>query len=224
MRILVVEDETALAAALRRGLEEELFAVDVVADGEEALWAARSGAYDLVILDLLLPRVSGMDVCRKLRREGAAVPILMLTARDSTRDVVGGLDAGANDYLTKPFAFEELLARVRALLRTTVVARASVVEVGDLRVDTKAHRVSRAGDEIELTAKEFQLLEYLAVHAGEVVSKDRLAGALWAHDCEPDSNAIEVYVAHLRRKIDRGRAPLLVTVRGAGYVLRESAA
>jgi DNA-binding response OmpR family regulator len=221
MRILVVEDEPALAAALRRGLEDELFAVDVARDGEEGLWAARSGAYDLVILDLLLPRLPGMEVCRRLRGEGARVPILMLTARDSTRDVVLGLDAGASDYLTKPFAFEELLARVRALLRRTTAARTSVVEIGDLAIDTAAHRASRAGEAIELTAKEYQLLEYLAVHEGEVVSKGRLAEALWAHDCEPDSNAIEVYVAHLRRKIDRGRAVLLLqTVRGAGYVLR----
>ena len=221
MRILVVEDETAIAAALRRGLEDELFVVDVANDGEEALWAARSGAYGVVILDVLLPRLSGMEVCRRLRREGVAVPILMLTARDATRDVVLGLDSGANDYLTKPFAFEELLARVRALLRASSSARATVVEIDDLVVDTAGHRVTRGGEEIDLTAKEYQLLEFLAVHEGAVLSKERLSEALWAHDCEPDSNAIEVYVANLRRKIDRGRAkPLLHTVRCAGYVLR----
>ncbi len=224
MRILVVEDEAPIAAALRTGLEDELYAVDVARDGEEAVWAARSGAYDLLILDLMLPRLSGMEACRRLRREGVAVPILMLTAKDATRDVVAGLDAGANDYVTKPFAFEELLARVRTLLRGAGAARSSVVEVGDLRIDTAGRRVSRGGDEIALTAKEYQLLECLALHKDEVLSKERLAAALWAHDCEPDSNAIEVYVAHLRRLVDSGRAaPLLRTVRGAGYVLRTPA-
>lgn len=222
MRILVVEDEKSLAAALRRGLEDELYAVDVVHDGEEALWAGRSGTYDAVILDLMLPRLSGMEVCRRLRREGSTVPVLVLTARDSTRDVVDGLDAGANDYLTKPFAFEELLARVRALVRTTASARATVIEIDDVRIDTAAHRVSRGGGDVELTAKEYQLLEYLAVHRGEVVSKGRLAEAIWAHDCEPDSNAIEVHVANVRRKVDRGHDRALIhTIRGAGYVLRD---
>ena len=225
MRILVVEDEKALAAALRRGLEDELYAVDVVHDGEEALWAGRSGTYDAVILDLMLPRLSGMEVCRRLRREGSKVPVLMLTARDATADVVLGLDAGANDYLTKPFAFEELLARVRALVRATASARGIVIEVGDVRIDTVAHRVSLGGDDIELTAKEYQLLEYLAVHRGEIVSKGRLAEALWSHDCEPDSNAIEVHVARVRRKIDRGHDGTLIrTIRGAGYVLRDARA
>jgi DNA-binding response OmpR family regulator len=222
VRILVVEDEKPLAAALRRGLEDELYAVDVVHDGEEALWAGRSGTYDAVILDLMLPRLSGMEVCRRLRREGSTVPVLMLTARDSTTDVVLGLDSGANDYLTKPFAFEELLARVRALVRMAASARGTVIEIGDVRIDTAAHRVSRGGADVELTAKEYQLLEYLAVHRGEVVSKGRLSDALWPHDCEPDSNAIEVHVARVRRKIDRGRdRPLIRTVRGAGYVLKD---
>ena len=221
MRILVVDDEAALAAALRRGLEDELFAVDVARDGEEALWAARSGVYDLVILDVLLPKLAGTEVCARLRREGVNVPILMLTARDATRDVVSGLDAGANDYVTKPFVFEELVARVRALLRTASSAHAAVIEIDDLRVDTAAHRVTRRGEEVELTAKEYQLLEVLAVRRGEVVPRSRLVEALWAHDCEPDSNAIEVYVAHLRRKLERNRgAALLHTIRGAGYVLR----
>lgn len=225
MRILVVEDEPSLAAALRRGLEDELFVVDVATDGEEALWAARSGAHGVVVLDVLLPKLSGLEVCRRLRREGVGVPILMLTARDATSDVVLGLDAGANDYLVKPFAFEELLARVRALARTKAVARASVVEIDDLRVDTAARRVFRGDAEIELTAKEYQLLEHLALHEGAVASKERLAEALWADECGPDSNAIEVYVANLRRKIDRGRArPLLHTMRGAGYSLRKPGA
>lgn len=225
MRILVVEDEPALAAALRRGLEDELHAVDVAGDGEEAYWAASSGDYDLVLLDLLLPRLSGLEVCRRLRRAGRTVPVLMLTAKDATRDVVLGLDAGANDYLTKPLAFEELLARVRALLRGASSAQSAVVRIADLRVDTAAHRVWRGTDEVELTAKEYQLLSCLALHAGEILSKERLSQAAWAHDCEPDSNSIEVHVASLRRKIDRGRdRPLLHTVRGAGYSLREPSA
>jgi DNA-binding response OmpR family regulator len=225
VRILVVEDEIPLATALRRGLEDELYAVDVVHDGEEALWAGRSGSYDAVILDLMLPRLSGLEVCRRLRAEGSTVPVLVLTARDATVDVVEGLDAGANDYLKKPFAFEELLARVRALLRATTSARGIVIEIGDVRIDTAAHRVSRGGADIEMTAKEYQLLEYLAVHRGEVVSKSRLADALWPLDCEPDSNAIEVHVARVRRKVDEGRDGTLIrTVRGAGYVVRDARA
>jgi DNA-binding response OmpR family regulator len=153
------------------------------------------------------------------------VPVLVLTARDATVDVVEGLDAGANDYLKKPFAFEELLARVRALLRATTSARGIVIEIGDVRIDTAAHRVSRGGADIEMTAKEYQLLEYLAVHRGEVVSKSRLADALWPLDCEPDSNAIEVHVARVRRKVDEGRDGTLIrTVRGAGYVVRDARA
>jgi DNA-binding response OmpR family regulator len=225
VRVLVVEDEAALADALRAGLTDELYAVDVARDGEEGLWAARTGVYDAIVLDLLLPKLPGIEICRRLRAERSSVPILMLTAMDSTRDVVTGLDAGANDYLVKPFAFEELLARLRALLRSASVDRTSAIEVGDLRIDTAAHTVTRAGRAVELTAKEFQLLEYLARRRGEVVSKERLAEALWAHDCEPDSNALEVYVANLRRKLERGREHgLLHTVRGAGYVLRDSGA
>jgi DNA-binding response OmpR family regulator len=222
VRILVVEDEAALADALRAGLTDERYAVDVARDGEEGLWAARSGVYDAIVLDRMLPKLPGIDVCRRLRAERSQVPILMLTAMDTTRDVVAGLDAGANDYLVKPFAFEELLARLRALLRATSADRTSAIEVGDLRIDTAAHTVTRAGEAVELTTKEFQLLEFLARRRGEVVSKERLSEALWPHDCEPDSNALEVYVANLRRKLERGRTqPLLHTVRGAGYVLRE---
>jgi len=221
VRILVVEDEKALADALRAGLTDELYAVDVARDGEEGLWAARSGSYDAVVLDLQLPKLSGIEVCRQLRAERLFVPVLMLTALDSTRDVVKGLDAGANDYLAKPFAFEELLARLRALLRDASRDRSSAMTIGDLRIDSAAHAVTRAGRPVELTVKEFQLLEFLARRRGEVVSKERLAEALWAHDCEPDSNALEVYVANLRRKLELGS---LHTVRGAGYVLRDGGA
>jgi DNA-binding response OmpR family regulator len=220
-RILIVEDEAPLARALRRGLADELHAVDVVGDGNEAMWAARSGAYDLVVLDLSLPGLSGMEVCRRLRRAGSKVPIVMLTARDAPADVVRGLDAGADDYVTKPFEFEVFLARVRAALRSRATAAASRFVVEDLVVDTARHQAQRAGEELHLTAKELALLEYLAVHRGEVVPKSRLAEALWERDCDPDSNALEVHLAALRRKLDRGRAtPLLHTVRGLGYVLR----
>lgn len=221
MRILVVEDEAVIADALQRGLEDELYAVDVASNGEDGLHAARSGAYDLVVLDLLLPGLPGLEVCRRLRARGTTTPVLMLTAKDATRDVVAGLDAGANDYLTKPFAFEELLARVRALLRSSSRSLAAVVRLGPLTVDTTAHRASLGERLLDLTAKEQQLLEYLAVHRGEIVSKDRLAQALWPHDCEPDSNALEVHVATLRRKLagPENASGLLRTVRGAGYVL-----
>jgi two-component system response regulator MprA len=221
VRILVVEDEAAIAQAVRTGLEDERYVVDVRSSGDEGLRAAQSGEYDLVILDLLLPGIPGMEVCRRLRARGRAVPVLMLTARDATRDVVAGLDAGANDYLTKPFAFEELLARVRALLRTATRSLAAVVRVGPLTVDTGAHRASVGGAFLDLSAKEYQLAEYLAVHRGQIVSKERLAQALWSHDREPESNAIEVYIASLRRKLGSGRADLIHTVRGAGYVMRE---
>ncbi len=224
-RILIVEDEVALASALRRGLEDERYAVDVSHDGEEGLWAASGEEYDLLILDLMLPRIDGLEVCRRLRADGRDVPVLMLTARDTTADVVSGLDAGANDYLKKPFDFDELLARVRALIRSASRATTSVLELADLEVDLAGRRVRRAGDEVSLTAKEFQVLEYLATHAGEVISKTRLAEAAWARDDYPDSNVLEVYIGNLRRKLDRGRDRALIhTVRGAGYVLRAEAA
>jgi DNA-binding response OmpR family regulator len=222
VRILLVEDESSIATAVRTGLEDEKYAVEVVVDGEAGLAAARAGGYDLVILDILLPRMSGMEICRRLRAARSGVPILMLTARDATRDIVAGLDAGANDYLTKPFSFEELLARVRALIRTSTKARAAVVRIGPLAVDTVARRATRDGVALDLTAKEYQLLEYLAIHQGEVVSKDRLSRSLWAHDDEPESNAIEVYVASLRRKLGGASgAGLIQTIRGAGYLMRE---
>lgn len=220
-RILLVEDEAPLARALVRGLADERYAVDVCEDGEEGLWAASGPEYDLVVLDVMLPGLSGIEVCRRLRDDGRDVPILMLTARDAPADVVRGLDAGANDYLRKPFAFDELLARIRALLRTRSPARTSRLEVAGLVVDLPGRRVLQEGTEIPLTAKEFLILEYLALHAGEVVSKSRLAEAAWSRDELPDSNVIEVYIGNLRRKIGREDGPgPIETVRGAGYVLR----
>jgi len=220
-RILIVEDEPSLASALQKGLQDERHAVDVEHDGEDGLWAAEGGEYELLILDLMLPGLPGMEICRRLRAGGHDLPILMLTARDTTEDIVAGLDAGADDYLTKPFPFEVLLARVRSLLRRSTPATSARVELGPLALDAAQHRVWRDGEELTLTAKEFQLLEVLVRHQGTVMTRGQLTDALWERDTEPDSNALEVYVAGLRRKIDRGRTPALIqTVRGVGYVVR----
>jgi DNA-binding response OmpR family regulator len=221
-RILVVEDEPALARALRKGLAGEKYAVDVAHDGKEALWAAEGGEHDLVVLDLMLPSLSGMEICRRLRRKKVDVPILMLTAKDTTEDIVAGLDAGANDYLTKPFEFPEFLARVRALLRTKAAAGSAVHRVADLEIDSVAKTVRRAKKEIVLTSKEYQLLEYLVRNRGSVLSPERLMNALYEFDDDPESNVLRVYIANLRRKIDRDHKKKLIhTLRGLGYVLRE---
>jgi DNA-binding response OmpR family regulator len=220
LKILVVEDDPALAGSLCRGLREERYVVEHAKDGEEALWAAKGGGFDLVILDLLLPRVPGIEVCRRLRREGSRVPVLMLTALDATDEVVAGLDAGANDYMSKPFSLAELLARVRAATRSGAPA-AAVIEIGDLAVDRAARAVRIGGAPLELTTKEFQLIEILALHAGSALSRARIGAALWEHDEEPDSNALEVYVGTLRRALGTGpRRPSIHTMRGFGYVLR----
>ena len=220
-RILLIEDEAPLARALAQGLRDERYVVDVADDGEHGLWAAQSGEHDLLVLDLQLPRLPGLEVCRQLRQHGCRLPILMLTARDTTADIVTGLDAGANDYLVKPFAFAELLARLRALLRLGTPTTGVELTAADLRLDAKAHRVWRGGTEIAVTTKELQLLEYLLRHKGQVVARQKLIDALWEHDDDPESNALEVHIASLRRKTDRGaEVTLLHTVRGAGYVLR----
>jgi DNA-binding response OmpR family regulator len=221
-RILVVEDEPAIARALKRGLADEQYVVDVVQDGNEALWTAEGGEHDLVVLDLMLPGLPGMEVCRRLRAKRIGVPILMLTARDTVQDIVAGLDAGANDYLTKPFEFREFLARVRALLRTRASADSAVIAVADLTVDTASKTVARAGREIVLTSKEYQLLEYLARHRGSIIPPERILTSLYESDGEPESNVVRVYMANLRRKIDDPHPKkLLHTLRGFGYVLRE---
>ena len=225
MRILVVEDEPAIATAIRSILGTVDYAVDLAASGPEALSWAGTYDYDLVVLDIVLPGLDGFEVCRRLRRTGFEAPILMLTARDQVDDRVTGLDAGADDYLAKPFAAAELLARVRALRRRGSTPRDPVLQVGQLSLDPASREV-RVGDRpIRLTAKEFALLEVLARHPGQVFAQDRLIDALWDADFASGSNVVEVYIHSLRRKIDGGRRDgLIETVRGAGYRLRPDAA
>ena len=219
MRLLVVEDNAKVASLVARGLREQSFAVDVVASGKEALDQIAMNPYDLVVLDIgLQGAMDGMEVCRRLRASGSRVLILMLTARDSTADRIAGLDAGADDYLAKPFAFGELVARVRALLRRGQVATPGVIEIGDLRIDTSAQRVARAGRAVELTTKEYALLEFFARNAGRMIGRGEISEHMWDENFDPISNLIEVYVQRLRRKL--GAPPLLHTRRGSGYVLR----
>lgn len=218
MRLLVVEDEPGIAAFLRQGLTEEGYAVDVVGDGERAIEFALSAPYDAIILDILLPKKDGFGVCAELRRRGLRTPILMLTARGAVEDRVRGLDTGADDYLMKPFAFAELLARVRALLRRPAVALPTLLQVGDLTLDSVTRRVERAGRPIELTPREFSLLELLMRHPGQVLSRTQIAEHVWNYNFFHQSNVVDVYVRYLRRKIDDGFQPRLIhTVRGAGY-------
>lgn len=220
MRILVVEDEPAAAAVLAKGLREHSYAVDVAGDGVAAMAQASSTDYDLVILDVLLPRINGLELCRRLRDFGATVPILMLTARGGLEQRVEGLDAGADDYLSKPYHFPELLARIRALLRRGPALTSAELRVADLIIDTRARAASRAGREVPLTTKEFALLEYLARRQGHVVNRTDIAEHVWDDSFDPDSNLIEVYIQRLRRKIDDGQALKLIrTRRGAGYTL-----
>ena len=220
MRILLVEDEPDAARILAKGLRRRKYAVDVAADGEEAEYQASVNDYDLIILDVMLPRKDGLEVCRELRAAGSTVPILMLTARDAVQDRIAGLDTGADDYLTKPFDLHELLARVRALLRRGQALRPEKIGVADLTIDTRAHQVERAGRRVELTGKEYALLEYLARRAGEVVSRAEIGEHVWDENFDPFTNLIEVYIQRLRRKIDDGhRLKLIRTLRGEGYLL-----
>ncbi len=224
MRILVVEDERRVSAFIKRGLEEEHYAVDVAHDGEEALdWAAMVD-YDLIVLDVLLPKKDGIQVCRELRQQGNKVPILMLTARDAIEDRVKGLDSGADDYLVKPFAFQELLARIRALLRRSGEAKTPLLQVGDLVLDTLRREARRGKRVIELTAREYALLEFLMRHPGHVLSRTQIADHVWSYDFFTTSNVVDVYIGYLRRKIDRDfDIKLIQTVRGAGYKIEAEA-
>lgn len=220
MRLLIAEDDAKLAAALARGLRGEGYAVDVAADGDEALFQARVYDYDAVVLDVMLPGRDGIAVCRALREERRWSPVLMLTARDGVDDRIRGLDVGADDYLVKPFDFGELVARLRALLRRGAPERPAVIEVGDLCVDPAARTVTRAGRLIRVTAREFAVLEFLARRAGDVVSRTELLDHVWDQNYEGSGNVVDVYVGYLRRKLEEpfGRA-LIRTVRGSGYTI-----
>ena len=222
MRVLIVEDEAKLAALLKRGLEREGMAVDTVGDGERAVVRAEATEYDAVVLDVMLPGIDGFEVCRRLRLADVGSPILMLTARDSVRDRVAGLDSGADDYLTKPFSYAELLARLRALFRRGHGARAAELRAGGLRLDPASRRVWRAGEELELSPKEFAVLEVFMRRPGEVLSRFELLEHAWDYDYENRSNVVDAYVRLLRAKIDRPFGTRTIeTVRGAGYRLRE---
>lgn len=224
LRILCVEDDPQIASAIRTALATDGHAVDVVGDGPSAIDWASSYPFDLVILDLVLPGIGGIAVCRELRRAGFRVPILMVTALGAVDDRVGGLDSGADDYLPKPFAMTELLARVRALLRREAPVREAVLHIGELTIDPATMMVRRDGQLVRLTAKEFSLLWLLARNPGQVFSRDRLLEALWDADSDPESNVIEVYIHSLRRKVDGGRRDgLIETIRGAGYRIRPPA-
>jgi len=220
VRVLVVDDEVRLAAALRRGLEADGIAVDVAHSGTDGLWFARENDYDVLILDIMMPGMSGYALCRTLRDEGNGTPILMLTAKDGDWDEIEALDTGADDYLTKPFSYPVLLARLRSLVRRGARDRPTVLEAGDLRVDPAARKVSRGDADVALTSREFAVLEYLVRRKGEAVSKSDILGNVWDFDFDGDPNIVEVYIRHLRNKIDRpfGRTAI-ETLRGAGYRL-----
>ena len=222
MRILVIEDEAKVASFIRRGLEAEGYRVDIAPDGEVGLTRAFDHEYDLIVLDVMLPKRDGLDVLREMRKHKLRVPVLMLTARDTVADKVAGLDRGADDYLTKPFAFEELLARMRALLRRGGPLSPSTLSVANLKLDLVSRQVTRAGTRIALTAKEFALLEFFLRHPGRVLSRALIAQHVWGVDFDTFTNVIDVYVNYLRKKIDAGFPTKLIhTVRGVGYVIKE---
>jgi DNA-binding response OmpR family regulator len=222
MRILIVEDDKKVASFLERGLREDGYVVDVAHDGTDGALKAHVHEYDLLILDVMLPGKTGVEIVRELRREGSPVPILLLTARDAAEDVVRGLDAGADDYLAKPFSFEVLLARVRALIRRGGARRSERLRYADVELDRIQHRATRAGRDLKLTAKEFQLLEYLLLRPEEVVRRTQLLEKVWDLSFDPMSNVVDVHVAKLRQKLRaHGGVPLLHTVRGVGYILSQ---
>lgn len=224
MKILVVEDEERVAQFIQKGLKEEGHAVDVSYDGVDGGFLAEVNDYDLIILDLMLPKKNGLQTCKEIRDRGVNTPVLMLTARDSVEDKVRGLDAGADDYLAKPFAFEELLARVRALLRRQSESKTPVLKIADLELDPMSRQVSRSGKAIRLTTKEYALLEYLLRNPKKVLSRTLIGEHVWDMNFDPESNVIDVYVSHLRNKVDKGFEPALIhTLRGQGYILSDDA-
>lgn len=219
MRVLVVEDEPRIASFVAKGLREQAYAVDVSADGNDAVYKASISDYDAIILDVMIPGLDGFEVCSQLRAAGSAVPIIMLTARDHIQDRIDGLDCGADDYLTKPFAVAELLARLRALLRRGHIVHPETIEIGNLLINTRARLAARGGKNLPLTTKEYALLEYLAREQGRVVNRSELAEHVWDEHFDPLSNLIDVHINRLRSKVDKGFAPLIHTRRGAGYML-----
>ncbi|MBU4346201.1 MAG: response regulator transcription factor [Candidatus Omnitrophica bacterium] len=222
MRILLVEDERKIASFIERGLKEEHYVVDVAYDGENGLFMAEVNTYDLIILDIMLPGKDGMAICKELRRKKITAPILMLTAKDKLRDKVQGLNSGADDYLTKPFAFEELLARVRVLLRRKKTEKTTTLKVADLELDQLRHKVKRADKEVGLTSKEYALLEYLMLNANQIVTRTMISEHVWNEDFDSFTNVIDVHINYLRNKIEKGfKKQLLHTVRGAGYILKD---
>lgn len=223
MRLMICEDEHDLNRIIKMKLTSDGYSVDSCYDGEEALDLLEFTDYDGVILDIMLPKIDGLEVLRRMRLNGDMTPVLLLTAKDSVSDKVKGLDGGANDYLVKPFSFEELTARIRAMMRKNFGVSSNIITVADLSVDLSAHRVSRGGEEIVLSSKEFALLEYLICNKGVVLSREKIENHIWNYDYEGGTNVVDVYISYLRRKIDDGRnIKLIHTVRGSGYVLRES--
>lgn len=223
MRILVVEDEKKVAQFITQALEEEEYTVDVAHDGEQGLALARAQKYDVIVLDVMLPRMSGLEVMKEFRAHSGSTPTLMLTAKTAVEDRVAGLDSGADDYLTKPFAVAELLARVRSLLRRGTMDKTTLLTIADLELDTVSHRARRGGADIELTAKEYALLEFFLRNRGRVLSRTSISEHIWRYNFDTGTNIIDVYVNHLRNKIDDGFEPRLIhTVRGVGYVIKES--
>jgi len=224
MRILLIEDEVKLASFIKRGLIAERYAVDVAKDGRSGLELAQAYQYDLVLLDLMLPGMDGSEVLRRIRRENSSVPVLILSARDTVQDKVANMETGADDYLTKPFAFAELSVRIKALMRRGPVNRASTIRVSDLELDRLSQQVKRAGQRIDLTAKEYALLEYLMSNAGRVLSRNMIIEHVWDQSFDGITNIVDVYIRHLRNKVDSGHdSKLLCTVRGVGYTIREGA-
>lgn len=221
-KILVVEDEKKVASFIKRGLEEEEFSVDVANDGEEGLYFAETNTYDMILMDLMLPKMDGLSAIKALRDKGIATPVLCLTAKDTVEDIVSGLDSGSDDYLTKPFAFAELLARVRALLRRGAQDRGAEMTFADLRLDPVSHKVWRSNKEIDLTAKEYSLLEYFMRNPNQVLTRTMIAEQVWDYTFDSFTNIIDVYVNYLRKKVDRDFDKKLIhTVRGVGYILKE---
>ncbi|MFB0507033.1 MAG: response regulator transcription factor [Thermodesulfobacteriota bacterium] len=222
MRILVVEDEKKVASFIKKGLQEEHYAVDIAYDGEEGLALAQINEYDLILLDIMLPKLDGMEVLRRIRRNGFGVPILILTAKDSVEDIVTGLDTGSDDYLTKPFSFAELVARVRALLRRKAKEKTDILTIGDLSLSTSTHRVKRGTREIELTPKEYALLEYFMRNPNRILTRALITEHVWDYHFDPETNVIDVYVNYLRKKIDQGfEKKLIHTIRGSGYMMKD---